>query len=583
MGVRHLDTFVRERVPGGCHPINIENEVRKYIQTASTANPPVPIIVVDLISLYSSMSQHDPKGVYFGGRFNLAYVAIDEFFGKLKGLGAQLVFFYDGPVQDEKSENWCKRQDERYTRRLDMLDAIESGTSVDVLMKKYEIPHNTLYPLKYIARQYGEFRLAISRECDQELAAFATRANALAIIADDSDFLIYEGSWKYWSCRELELSTLSTMELSRVALAKFLCLSSEQMPLFATLGGNDVMPYEVVRALHNLLGHSRDKFPNIARYIRELPKKPLAEKDIINILRRTTDGEPVTKDLVQRFQQSLDVYSVNIHPQNVNPTNDPTIKVLLEQDTPFLYQIWQGTPLDVSIGTVDMRRNDIGHHYSTLQVSLIQRMAAIILFHRKPQRPNHCPVIIKMSHQSPHREHSVPVQYPRCMDVPSLPVLMSKEPFMRKTLRKVKFQLLAWIASDTLEPEQLRQVPRKLRMTVLTVYFLLEQRAIELFEADAFLQVAHDVTYNTYDIRAVVYPETVSIRPFVLVFLFQKIYALVAKAVCLVSLEEANSFRNDPPFDGVLFHRLYDKWSKGQRILDDIKEWRIYDSLANDQ
>lgn len=122
----------------------------------------------------------------------------------------------------------------------------------------------------------------------------------------------------------------------------------------------------------------------------------------------------------------------------MNPTNDPTIKVLLEQDTPFLYQIWQGTPLDVSIGTVDMRRNDIGHHYSTLQVSLIQRMAAIILFHRKPQRPTHCPVIIKMSHQSPHREHSVPVQYPRCMDVPSLPVLMSKEPFMRKTLRKVK-------------------------------------------------------------------------------------------------------------------------------------------------
>lgn len=582
MGVRHLDRFMRENVPGGCLRINIESEIRKYFQTAKTPNPPAPIIVIDLISLYTPLSQHDEKGVLFGGRFNLAYVAIDDFFAKLKSLGAKLEFFHDGPVQESKTETWCERQDGKYSNRLKLIEAVDAGTTVEELLSQYEIPSNVLYPLKHVAKKYGGFRLSMSRECDQELAAFATKARAFAVLSDDSDFLIYEGSWKYWSTRELELSTLFTMEFNRPALVEHLGLSFKQMPLFATLSGNHIMPYEVVRKFHITLGRSRDKFPNIGRYILDLPQKPLTEMGINSILRRVLNQGTVDKDLTERFQLSLDVYSVNIRPQVMNPTEDRVLQVLLVHDSPFMYQIWEGVPLDVSIGIVDMGRKDFGQNYARLQLFLIRRMAAIILFHRKPQRPTHCPIIIKMDHESPHQEHRVPIQYPRCLEIPSLAVMQSKEPVMVKHLRKVKFQLLSWIASDTVQHDRLRKIPQELRMTALTAYYLLEQRAIELFEADLFLQVAYDVTYDTYDYRSVVYPATIGSRPFRLIFLYQKIYALIAKAVCLVSLDGGDSVRNDPPFDGVLFHRYYDKFNDGQCDLGHIKDWRIYEDLAID-
>nr|XP_029717483.1 constitutive coactivator of PPAR-gamma-like protein 1 [Aedes albopictus] len=583
MGVRHLDTFIRENVPGGYFRVNIEAEIRKYFETVRGPNPPPPIIVIDLIALFVPLSQHDKKGLLFGGRFNLAYAVMDEFLAKLKSLGARLEFFYDGPAQDAKNATWCERQDYRYTKMVELVAAVDRGADMDTLLNQYAMPLNFRYPLRCIAKKYGEYRVAIAQECDQELATYATNVNALAIISDDSDFLIYKGTWKYWSSRQLELSTLFTMEYNRDALVRHLGLRYEQMPLFATLCGNDIMPYDVVKAFHYRLGQNRDKFPNIARFIRIVEEDSLsfASDAVISILlKEITNQHTVDNDLVQRFKLSLDNYSVNIRPRNINPSKDPVLNVLIEHDSPFTYLIWQKKQLDVSIGVVDMRGREFEHDFGRLQISLIVRMAGIILFHSKPVRPTHCPVIIKLDHQSSHREHRLLILYPKDLEVPTLPALMSKDPVIHEDLQTIKFQLLSWIASDSLKPDELRKIPQQLRMTVFTLYYLVEQRAIELFEADLFLQVAYDVTYETYDFRSLQYPRTISSRPFRVVFLYQKIYSFAAKAVRLVGLDDADNPRDDPPFDGVLFHKRYDDWKRGCCGLEHIKEWRIYEGLT---
>nr|XP_019539584.2 uncharacterized protein LOC109410481 [Aedes albopictus] len=573
MGVRHLDTYIRETVPGGFIRINIEDEIRMYFQKAGKTNPKPPIIVIDLITLYTPLSKYDRKGLYFGGRFNLAYTVIDELFGKLKGLGAKLVFFYDGPVPESKNETWCARQDRRYEEMLPLISAVDMGFDLTALMN-YSPPLNFRYALKFIAKKYGELKVTMTHECDQELAAHATKVNALAIISNDSDFLIYEGSWKYWSSREIQLPTLVTMEYNRAALVRHLDLSFQQMPLLATLSGNDIMPFDVVKLLHYQLGYG-DEFPKLARYIKALGNGPLNEVAIRNVLSTFTNSST----WFQQFQQSLNTYSVNINPQDGSTTGDLVQEALSKQESAFMYLLWLEKRLDVSIGLVDMRERDFGQDYGQLQISLIVRMAGIILFHRKPRQPTQCSIIIKTTHYEPHQAHSYPVVYPRDIETPTLLDLLSKDPVVLEDFQTVKYQLLAWIASDTLNPDKLREVPPQLRITVFSVYYLLDQKVLELFEADLLLQVAYDVAFETYDPKAVDYPRKIESRPFRLVFLYQTIYGLATKAYRLVGLDDEN-FRDDPPFDGVLFHKRYDDWSKGRCELEQIEEWRIYEELA---
>ncbi|XP_062562246.1 uncharacterized protein LOC134225852 [Armigeres subalbatus] len=575
MGVRHLDTFVRNDILGSFYWINIEEQIREHFK--KSVEP--PIIVIDLLTLFEPLGMHDQKGLLFGGRFNLAFVAIDEFFTKLTRLGAELVFFCDGNINGQKKTTWCNRQDNRYEDNLKLIDAIERGTGLRALVNEYRAPLNFRYPLWNVAQKYGKCNMTFGRECDQVLAAHAMQVNALAIISNDSDFLIYKGSWRYWSSACLNLSTLCTIEYNRYAIVDQLGLNFDQMPLFATLMGNDIMPFDSVNYFHKRHGSGVNKFFSMAQYIRTLSYPQLDDNAILNILNEITNNK-VDEDLIQKFHRSLDTYSVKIQPLNLNPTADPLIGALVRRDSPFEYLIWKGEPLDVSIYIADMRRNDFGNDYAKLLVGLISRMAGIILFQRKP-RPKQLRIAIKTSHREPHRVHTFTVKYPRNIDTPTLLHLLSKEQSTQEMLRDIKFQLLSWTASDTLNPDELQKIPSHFRITAMTLYYLLERHLLKLFEADLFLQVAYDVSFQTYDIMAVEYPETIMSRPFLLAFFYQQIYKYMTHAIRVVGLDDEDNFRDGPLFDGVLFHQRYDEWSQGQYRVDHIKEWRIYAGLTS--
>lgn len=54
--------------------------------------------------------------------------------------------------------------------------------------------------LDEIAQEYGEFHFAVKYESDRELAMYANDKEGMAIMSDDMDFCIFEGSWELWSC-----------------------------------------------------------------------------------------------------------------------------------------------------------------------------------------------------------------------------------------------------------------------------------------------------------------------------------------------------------------------------------------------
>lgn len=55
------------------------------------------------------------------------------------------------------------------------------------------------------------------------------------------------GSWRYWSIKNINRDGYTTLEYNKEALRAKLGLSMAQLPLFATLGGNDIVQYDDVK------------------------------------------------------------------------------------------------------------------------------------------------------------------------------------------------------------------------------------------------------------------------------------------------------------------------------------------------
>ena len=125
-----------------------------------------------------------------------------------------------------------------------------------------------------LAEKYGTLKTAMDRECDAEMAQFACRnSRVLAILSDDTDFLIFSGNWKYFSLQELDHETLKTKEYSRKALRYYLNLNDQELVLLSTLNGNDVIRFDDISYFHKSLRIRNHfdpalRFPALARYIK---------------------------------------------------------------------------------------------------------------------------------------------------------------------------------------------------------------------------------------------------------------------------------------------------------------------------
>ena len=245
-----------------------------------------------------------------GGDFAWAVEQADWLFSKLVSFGAKLVFFYDGPGQLAKQETKVKRKNEKYQTCIEILRDIESGLSLEMVSKK----HRNWYPqhkpagIKEAAKKYGEFHLSVEKEADLEIAAYAVKNNALAILAEDTDFLIFEGNWRYWSAESINLKTMKTIEYNRNGFKQFLGLSYEQLKLFATISGSDILRYDDVLPFHKRLGHPREKFRNISNFIKRF-HHTLSQNDK-HVILANMFGSKYSKEMEEKFLNSLEVYNI---------------------------------------------------------------------------------------------------------------------------------------------------------------------------------------------------------------------------------------------------------------------------------
>lgn len=199
-----------------------------------------PIICIDLFSMMGLTSDKDNFYYNENGRYKMGTLTkqCEDLYKKLIAAGAKLVFFTDSTVLDHKFETWAIRRNTEFENIRENLDEVYTG-KYDYNMSVDSITLQTNWEI--IASKYGELNHSIDNECDLELAAYATKNDVLAVLADDTDFLIFEGQWRYWSTKEINDETLMTKEFNKIALRNHLNLTEKQMPLLATLNGNDII------------------------------------------------------------------------------------------------------------------------------------------------------------------------------------------------------------------------------------------------------------------------------------------------------------------------------------------------------
>jgi hypothetical protein len=90
------------------------------------------------------------------------------------------------------------------------------------------------------------------RECDEEIAEYACSRQCFAILGQDTDYVIYEGAHYYLSMSKLNLSSMTTLNYNRWALARHLAVRPNQLPLLASLIGNDIVPTSDLKVQFNL-------------------------------------------------------------------------------------------------------------------------------------------------------------------------------------------------------------------------------------------------------------------------------------------------------------------------------------------
>lgn len=253
------------------------------------------------------------KNVVCGERHRNQIEIYDAIFAKLIAIGCKLVFYTDLNVQPEKVSTWLKRRQDEITYYTSLYDYIESGLTLDQIvaqMKEQKAMPAVFYSIQMVAWKYGEFRQCHVHECDLEVARYATENDALAVISNDTDFLIYEGGWRFWNVDDIS-TALNATEFDRFGIARLLALSAEQRPLFATLIGNDFTNHnEIFKDLsqfHSSLGDWKRKFYNVADFVRKLQRNRLTTDDMKLIARRVFGDE----NMHTLLKESIDSYSLS--------------------------------------------------------------------------------------------------------------------------------------------------------------------------------------------------------------------------------------------------------------------------------
>jgi hypothetical protein len=272
-----------------------------------------PVIIVSL-SHFIRHIQSNFKDALLGCKHEVLD-KYTKFLAKLKQQGVKLIFplSYDNEIEERL------KKFHSYKDSIEVIDHIESDNNLESLSKFYgkeianslKAMHSVLREtLKGAAEEYGNIESFCIPQHHITLfyRKLAKDLNAFAILACDSNYIVAEGSWKYWASNELDFENLTVEEYDKQAVLDHLGLNFQQIPLFQALGGV-LMSDEDLEIVQGIFGFKASYlFKNLAHYInRSNLTSPPTFTDLLKTKRfiQNKSGQIPTVHFVGDLQKAL--------------------------------------------------------------------------------------------------------------------------------------------------------------------------------------------------------------------------------------------------------------------------------------
>lgn len=242
-----------------------------------------------------------------------------------------------------------------------------------------------------------------------EIARYALKTKVLVIVADNMDLLLFDGEWKYWSARSLNVKTLTATEYSRIELRSTLNLNSRQLAILGTIAGNDVIPFNDVHQFHvKLKTNYKTHFYKLADYVRELPLEITFEE-----IKRICEDIYGSTEFVDQIKISIDMY-------NITDTVDSSLQEEQENDlltlsttiyNEYLYGMVKGLPIKLLVHFTDLRRTDFVPYFDLVK-PILQRSVGVVRSHISDMNYMQ-EVLSKVHHNKPYTHFMITPEYPK--------------------------------------------------------------------------------------------------------------------------------------------------------------------------
>lgn len=566
MVVKYLERFVEDEVPGGFYPASLEELIRDRITKHGKAT-----VVMDASSA-AILFYRDLDSIC-NGQLKSLRRNVEKFVKTLESWGAELIVFYPGTSEYQDLMSWKGKRLGKLESIFKAFDRMYRGENVKKVEIQLNAAHivvkNTFLSIKSNCKVFTS-----TRECDEEVAEFARDNKGVVVLAQDSDYIIYDGIECYASMKSLNLDSLECHVYDRKQLAAHLNLETADLPLLATLSGNEVISEFSLRSFHaHLCGRKpRERIFERKIVFRAIADFILKNRDLTSI-GRTVARFGITE---KSIRDSLDMYSKgkNRPEPDVDPSEAEVLEIARERTrlcllSPAAYSVLYKKEFRTNNDLEDFRDGKAKPIARILR-PLRQKIYGILLNDSdKTTVVEYCVEGAKQRGVYVIDGFEIEAEKPRT-DHPGLLRLWQQDE--SSETESAKFALFCEAAGIDLDLEEIRSVPPKFLFPTVALHYLCHVSGDPVFrdrEAETFLTTALLVSGAEPDSLEKIESGRPNPRAVRLSSLFLRCCGAlqILNQACGFVVSEEDSCPSNY-FDGKMFQMVYAKTEAGESYRD---------------
>ncbi|XP_055304268.1 uncharacterized protein LOC129569458 [Sitodiplosis mosellana] len=499
MAIKGLEPFIKKNPKEKiAKDINIRDEIKGWRKKHNT----VPTIVIYLNHFIQILANMD-KGsndLILGGRYAIYNEKVKCFFNELTACGANLVFFCR-PFLNDPKENLISKAF-ALVERKNLTKFRKIKAEIANFFFIWHLDKRFLYNLVNICADYGPVYTQLFGFYAKITEYASDPSNhVLAMIQHDTDFLLCDSNYQYWSLADLDFERLTTKKYCRDTLYRRLRLTTPECQLVAGISRVRSKGYiTFLREKIQIRGKDNEiAFFKWAHYVKNLKigSNGWNAGHLLQIIYDIYGNKyDCYEDNLEVLQQELSRYRQNENELDKVERNSYDFVKFCSENLYFAYGlIMEDVTTNQALAYIDLNKED-SLRYVDLAIAILLKQCGILLKDREIEaRPQTRMIKIKRQIDENDKQRlgfEAKIIYPP-MPLPSLENLIMREDV--SSFDESRWSLFGWILE--LNEECISAIKssidsKYIRAVLFTLRLLRKHSFITIDEAEVILLTESD-------------------------------------------------------------------------------------------